>query len=341
MTSEQNDRGQWAGRPIEERQAYMAKLHVPHRAIARTAAEINRMAKRCRVEQRGYALMVLAESGNGKTHLARYFSDLHPRDDSGEISRIPIVAFSIPAQPTQKSLGSALLKALKAPKHNQGSAQDILDRAIFHLHAGSAMIVFVDNLQDIPERRRALGVMQLGNWLRELIDRCQCLIVLLGTHAATEITDSNSQLRRRVSRRITMERMDPRVGQDSAAKFYRFLDEIDKRLPLSETSELHSYERAVKIFHATFGVLDYIFQLLNEATVFAVLAGRERILDEDLSKAFQALFQDSGTGINPFAADGPQRVLTEEGEPFRNWYDPSNPTPAASSETRRPPLVKS
>lgn len=335
------DRKQWAGRSIDERHLFMSELHVPHRTFVRVFREIARMSGRSGKERRGYALFVLAESGIGKSHLARTFSNLRPRDDSGENSLIPIVTFEVPAQPTQKSLGSALLKALKAPMHNKGSAQDILDRCIHHLDSAKTRIIFLDNVQDIPERRRANGVMQVGNWIRQLIDRCVCLLVLLGTHAATEIADGNSQLRRRVPRRLTMERMDPRKDAESAAQFFRFLAEVDKLLPLAETSELHVYERAVKIFYATFGVLDYIFQLFHEALVFAVLAGRERILDEDLSKAFQALFLDSGTSINPFAANGPQRVLSEEGEPFHNWYDPSNPTPAASSETRGPSRARS
>lgn len=127
----------------------------------------------------------------------------------------------------------------------------------------------------------------------------------------------------------------------SAAHFFRLLNEIDQKLPLAELSELHTHERAVKIFYATFGVLDYIFQLLNEAVGFAVQKNREHLLDEDLSKAFEELFMDSGKGINPFSADGPRRVLTEEGEPFHNWYDRSNPTPAPSSETRRPTRAES
>lgn len=327
---EPTDRTQWANRPLAERQEYQSQLHIPHPSFVTAYREILRMSERCRMEKRGHALMVLAESGNGKTHLATVVTQLHPRDDSGEISRVPVVSLGVPAQPTYKALGSALILSFNVPRVIRGTAQEILEQGVSFLHTAQTRIVFIDNIQDIPERRKAAGVMQLGNWLRELIDRSKCLIVLLGTHAATAMTDNNAQLRRRVSRRIAMERMNPSHSKENASKYYRFLYEIDIRLPLAEHSDLAEHDRAKRIFYATFGILDFIFQLLSEAVYSAVTAQRERIIDEDLATAFRRLFQNSRDDINPFVSKLAERVLDREDEPFHNWYDPSNPNPYAA-----------
>lgn len=319
------DKEYWRGRPAEYRQRYMAEtLFIPHPAFTSAIKEIDRLARRCSNESKGKAVLVLAGSGAGKTYLSRAIHKMKPEDHSGEVSRVPVVVFSIPSSPTQRALGSALLCALKDPKYKSGSAQDLFERAIHSLREIRTEIIFIDNVHDIPERRRSSGIMQLGNWIRDLIDRSHCLVVLLGTPAAKQVIDANAQLRRRV---MTLKKMDYFAIDSPKAKgrFYRFLSELDKRMPLAERSSIYEPSIAHKIFYATYGVMDYIIQLMTEAIAFAVAGAREEIVLSDLEMAFERVFGDFSASCNTFSVSGPERPLDQEGEPFHNWFDNSNP----------------
>ena len=325
----------WRGCPLDIRQRYLSsEIFVPHPAYMRVINEIRRMAKRCKNEGKGRAILVLVGSGGGKTHLARTLTNLWPRDDSGEKSIVPVVVFDIPPSPTAKSLGSELLKALNDPKPEYGKASKLLERGVLLLDTADNLIVCIDNFHDIAVQRRDAGVMQLGDWTRDLINDSKRLVVLLGTHAARQITEANAQLRRRVAKRMEIAYFS--IDSDSTiARLRRFLHELDKGLPLAEMSNLDNPDLTKKIMWATYGIIDYIFDILCEAISFAVDDGREQIIESDLAKGFAAFFQDAGKDINPFTKGGPARPLDQPDEPFHDWYDTSNPNPRTWQEKLR------
>lgn len=315
----------WKGVPLAERQRFLAQeLSVPHPAMVRVLRELHRSVERCQRERKGRALLVLAGSGCGKSHLINTLKRQKPADHSGDVSYVPIVSFSIPSRPTQRAMGAALLRALEHPRNSTGSADEMFERVVLQVRAIKTEMIMIDNVHDIPERRSTEGIMHVGNWIRDLIDRTECLIVMLGTPAARQITNANAQLRRRVSKQMVIRYFD--IEQQSTAKiFKRFLFELDKRLPLAHSSQLDEPKIMQRMYWATAGITDYILQLVGEALSIAVESGRERIDLLDLERAFSLVFQDSAQGRNPFSEDGPRRLLDQQDEPFYNWFDKSNP----------------
>lgn len=325
MKTNHPEKSTWVGVELSVRQHYMAnKMTVPYPAIVRVLGELKRGAERCKNEHRGSAMLVLAGSGCGKSHLINLIANLSPPDHSGNVSLFPVVHFRIPSAPTQKGLGIELLRALEQPKANMGSAQDLFNRSIHYLKVAQTRIIMIDDVQDIPERRSVGGVMQVGNWIRDLIDESQCLVVLFGTPAAKQITEKNAQLKRRVPKQMVIRYFDIE-NDESVRVFSRFLREVDKRLPLAELSKLDELSLVHSIYWATGGISDYIFELLNEAVIMALKDGREHISRGDLKCAFDCMFQDAAVGVNPFSEGGPQRLLDQPNEPFHNWFDISNP----------------
>jgi hypothetical protein len=315
----------WRGRPIEIRQWHMFNgLLIPHPEFTSVVQEIVRLASRCRNEGDGRALLILGGSGQGKTYLIKVIQRMKPEDHSGIISRVPTVMFSIPSAPTARAFSSSLLHALRDPKYKTGAAADMLTRAIYLLGEIGTEIIFIDNVHDITARRSHDGIMHLGDWIRDLIDHSKCLIVLLGTPAAKAVVDANAQLRRRAAKLMKMAYFDIDTPQ-AKARFYRFLNELDKKMPLAEMSVLSEPSLAHRVFYATYGVMDYIIQLMTEAIAVAVTAGRECIVMVDLEKAFDTVFGDSANGCNPFSESGPARPLDQDGELFHNWFDKANP----------------
>jgi len=318
-------RTQWLGIPLSERLRYMAnELNVPHPSMIKVLLEMRRLVTRCKATDRGTAMLVLAGSGCGKTHLINTVKKLKPPNHTGYVSQVPVVSFSIPSKPTEKAMGVALLRAIEYPRPNIGSADELFERAVHQVRAIGTEIIMIDNVHDIPERRSEGGIMQVGNWIRNLIDRTECLIVMLGTPAAIQVTTANAQLRRRVSKRMGIRYFD--ISADNTARvFKRFLAELDKLLPLAEHSRLDEPKVMQRIYWATGGITDYIMQLVSEAVGLAVEDGREQIVLSDIESAFKLVFQDSALGLNPFSENGPSRLLDQPGEPFYNWFDTSNP----------------
>lgn len=316
----------WVNAPLEARLKHMNnEMFVPHPEMTVTMLAIKNRIKRCLQEDKGAAIFVEAPSGGGKTTLIRYFKKNMPDEVTDEETKVRVVSFSVPKVVTLKGMDTALLLALGDPKAGTGNHYDLDKRAITLLTRAGTEVIFIDNIQDIPEKRRAGGILQLGNWIRDLIDTSRRLVVLLGTKDSRTILQSNIQLMRRCPAKKVISYFN--VKDPSRLKhFARFLREIDKRLPLAELSGLGEAndQTTFQIACATGGIHDYIFQILSAALSRAVSDGRERISQEDLAGAFNETFQDLGIGLNPFLGKV-KHILDREGEPLYGLLDSGTP----------------
>lgn len=307
----------WKGAPLEKRMPFMNNgMFVPHPDMVITIRAIQHRIKRCMIEGKGAAMFIEAPSGGGKSTLVRIFKALMPNEITDEKTKVRVVAFSVPKLITLKGMDTALLAALGDPKAGSGTHYDLDKRAITLLERVGAEVIFIDNVQDIPEKRRSGGILQIGNWIRDLIDGCGRLVVLLGTQDSKEILNPNIQLKRRCAAKRTISYFSPfeKVG---LSRLKRFLHEVDQRLPLAEFSHLgdDSNKTTLQFAYATGGIQDYIFQILSAAVYQAVADGRESLSLEDLAKGYEETFQDISTGKNPFR-DEVKRLLNQEGEPL-------------------------
>jgi energy-coupling factor transporter ATP-binding protein EcfA2 len=306
-----------------------------HPGLFRLLDEVKRRFEKAKRSNSGEALLAIISTGGGKSHFIRLLRTLMPNEQTPTHAIRRVVAFNVPPRPTQESMSQELLKAIGDPAWNQKAAlEKPLDRAVRLLTGVETCVVCIDNVQDIPERRGAKGIRIVGNWIRDLWDKCTCLVLLLGTPAAKEIVWANPQLRRRSPARIEMKYFDIR-SDTGAARFKRFLHEVDEQLPLAKTSCLG--EMAARIFWATYGIPDYIFRLLGDAIEVAVASERESLVEDDLRIAFDRMMLDAGAGLNPFSTDGPKRPLDREGEPFFRWHEALNP---ATDDGPGPPVKK-
>jgi type II secretory pathway predicted ATPase ExeA len=319
----------WRGESIEIRQRHMEHdMFVFHPDLVSCLQEIKRRARRAFGSGKGLALMILSPSGGGKTHLVKLLKKLLPDEDLETVTRVRVASFSVPPAPSPASMPKACLLGMGDPTWNVGNAGKAMERLLSLLQETDTRIIIIDNVHDIPERRGKKGIQQVGNWIRDLIEKSKLLVVLLGTPAAEEIVLANPQLRRRNPAKLWMNYFD--LSGEGFARLKRFLDEVDKLLPLAELSDLKKFTK--EIYYASNGIPDYIFQILTEAVDLAVSAGRERILNEDLVGAFTLTLLDSAhRRLNPFLEGGPSRRLDQYGEPFHNWYTASNPN---SEETQ-------
>ncbi|WP_343583408.1 TniB family NTP-binding protein [Herbaspirillum sp.] len=331
------DKEAWRGRLIDERQAYLAQqLVVMHPDLKVVHDKIKELRSYCIVENKGKGLLVTANSGMGKTRLAKWFLDKYPPEHpvSGS-SNVPVIFFSSPSDPSRKQLGIALLRAIGDPIPKRGDAQEMFERAIHLIRAINTRTIFIDNIHDVPDRRGTSVVMGIGNWIRDLIEQSRSLVVLLGTPAAKEIISVNSQVLRRVeTRSIRMFEVRTTGGRKL---FHMLMGKLDQMLPMAELSGLGEPTLADAICHATYGILDYIIALM----IGAMFAARERnsecISREDLANAFEGRHGYESYKFNPFIDGGPKRSLDQFGEPFYCFFDSANPfefTPKPKAERK-------
>jgi energy-coupling factor transporter ATP-binding protein EcfA2 len=301
------------------------EMFVPHPEMAITIRAISQRMKRCLVENKGAAMFVEVPSGAGKTTLVRFFKAAMPDQISDEETKVRVVAFSVPKVITLKQMDKALLAALGDPKAGSGTHYDLDKRSISLLRTAGTELILIDNIQDIPEKRRAGGILQIGNWIRDLIDDSRRLVVLLGTQDSRAILQSNIQLMRRCPAKRAIAYFNP-LAPAGLSRLGRFLREIDERLPLAELSGLgdKGNDTTHQFAYATGGIHDYIFQILSAAVCRAVTEGREKLSTEDLAAGYEETFQELSQGINPFRGEA-KRILDQEGEPLHGLL--SAPTP--------------
>lgn len=319
----------WCGASLKERLAWFTEgLFVMFPDLVRLLRVIRNRHRDAKEAGKGIALLVIISSGGGKSHLIRLLQALMPRRSTLTQVVAPVVSFTVPARPTQDSMSQALRKAIGDPAWNSRPEEETsLERAVRLLNAVGTGIVCIDNVQDIPEHRGRRGLQVVGNWIRDLWDKSNCLILLLGTPAAKEVVWSNEQLRRRNPARVEVPYFAFKT-KDDIARFKRFLQQVDLALPLARLCGLEEY--AARIFWASYGIPDYIFGLLSDAVARAVRDGREVLTLMDLREAWQEYMLDSAlVSGNPFDEDGPKRPLDQPGEPFHNWHN------RAEAEARR------
>lgn len=321
MQKKVNPKSRWHGVALEERLQYMSKeMHVQHPMFVRALLEIKDQVCICEQLDKGAGLLVLAPSGSGKSHLSRYLKRLWPDDHEGWKSKVPVVSFTLPSVMTKRSIAVELLRSIQ-PVVGSTQGDESLESRILTLlsHIGTRVIV-IDNVHDITARRKAGGVKDIGDWIRDLIDSSRILVVLLGAPSALEIIQRNPQLRRRAARQVKMDYFKIDTSK-RFSDFQEFLKRLDAELPLALTTEVTT-DITKRIYFATNGIFDYVFSLFSRVVGIAVAAEREQWNQEDLAKGFQVMMGDSiKSSLNPFLANGPSRPLDQVGEPYHDWCD--------------------
>lgn len=309
-------RSQWRGATIETRMAWKHAF-VPHpRAVKLTRAIVQKVDL-CGWSKTGDGMLVVGETGSGKTRLVNHLLDHYRagRADLPERSVRPAIAVSIPDPCRPRELGIEILRALGDPIAGRTRVSEITYRAHQLMVDCQTRLVMIDNFHDVPELRRARGIEHICSWVRNLIEEVPALFVLLGSKQAEVVVEGNPQLRRRCAYRSPLHYFDIDTVA-GGTEFAQLIRNMESRLPLAESSALLDAPALAKIFAATGGIFSYLVKILDAAMVSAVKGARERIENQDLEVAFAEVHGDGYRSCNPFAAEFAPRILNRDGEPF-------------------------
>lgn len=315
-------KSEWRGVPAAQRWPWSNVMFIDHPDAKTVVEDTWTSILEVQRSRRSKAMLILGESGAGKTRLAENLiaqvCQAYGREDP-EKTVVPALLIEIPEGCSPRGFCVNTLQTLGDPDANRRRVN--VTRATSRLiNACEVRLIVIDNLQDIPTRRRERGIEQVGIRLRELIDQTECLWLFLGTSPATAVIDSESQLVKRTPYRKSLRYFSLSTGPSAAKRYLKLLYTMDDWLPLAETNRPLLQDMAGGLFIASEGVLDRLERLLGEASWIALSHGREQLAEQDLLRAFATVY---GTDVpNPFAKNFVTRNLKKRNEPFSHFGSP-------------------
>lgn len=216
-------------------------------------------------------LLLVGDTNNGKTMLARRFVQAHPAQDNpaGDNVLAPVILVQAPPVPDEGRFYNAILELLFAP-YRPGERVDKKQFQVMKLlRYVELKVLVIDEIHHILagnlNRQRAfLNVLKyLGNEL-------QISIVGVGTRDAFRAIQTDPQLANRFEPVVL-----PRWSPDN--DFLRLLVSFERMLPLRNPSCLHGTELSTRLFAMSEGYIGELSRVLTETAAHAVLSGRERV----------------------------------------------------------------
>ncbi|MCY1197671.1 Bacterial TniB protein [compost metagenome] len=263
--------------------------------------------------------MVLGPSGAGKTTTVReYINAAFPQVCvPGQSCRA--VHVEIPASPTQKSLATSILVGLGDPfaTAQRHPAELKMARVATLLRNLRTEVLVLDEAQHLVDYRRS-SAYDAADWLKNLMNSSEITVVLVGLKRARQLLWTNEQLRRRFSAIVELERFGWSTSEDQR-RFATLVGSIGRILPVP-TVDLTEGDMLHRLYHASFGLMDYLIKSLDRA-VWTVRSGQARGIDRAvLARAFRdEVWADVPPNRNPFAEEFTFTPLIGIHEPFENF----------------------
>lgn len=222
-------------------------------------------------------LLLFGPTNNGKTKIIRRFIQLNPPHDQGEYRLTPVVMVEMSPQPGLARLYMAILEAIGAP-YRKTARGDVLEALTVELlRKVHTRILIIDEVQNLLACN-ASQQRQVLNQLKFLGNQLKIPLVGVGTEEAWSAIKSDAQL---------ANRFDPfplpvwSKGDD----LLQLLMSFGQTLPLRKPSDLADERIAAQVLARTDGTIGEITRLMEQAAIYAIESGTERIGLDTISLA--------------------------------------------------------
>ena len=244
-------------------------------------------------------LLIMGESNNGKTTLAKRFVSQHPAylesaidDQFGtpiEIIVRPVIMAQCPHMPHERTLYYNILDQLNLPYRKSTRPEYLKQTVINAMIDMKVKILILDEIHFLldgsPIKQR-----EFLNLIRYISNQAQVSIVALGTDEASFAIKAERQLDTRFDK-ITIPRWNCDVN------FQRLLATIERFLPFDEPSSLSSKVISLEIHRRSFGILGEVIKVIRLATMKAIEKGESKLtLDMLKSLEYKSPFE-TGLGV--------------------------------------------
>ncbi|MEQ1661877.1 MAG: TniB family NTP-binding protein [Thiobacillus sp.] len=265
-------------------------------------------------------VFIIGESGSGKTTFLESILERYPFYERVECTVRPAVMAKVPSAPSIKFIARRILAALGDPlAYAPRRDNDELTKGIVTLlKECRTQVLLLDEVNNFLQKKgRHDSVLDLSNWIKEIVDLSGVLIVLSALPIGEAITQSNEQLRRRFSAPLYLELVKKNRKETNLTNFRGVLKDVDEKLPTLRRSNLHEKDLSLRLFYATDGLIGLLMKLLRRAIRIAHKRNAPQLDLAILEEAFMAEIWTNGEGpLNPFNQQFIRRRLDHVGEPY-------------------------
>lgn len=291
-----------------------------YRRFVEAVDEISRVHRRGVLLKVSDSLQIVGQTGSGKTSLVKWYEEQFPRTQQDGVWRIRVLRLETPECPTVKSLAEAILVALGDPWAHKGTATEKTERIKHLCQKCGVELLVIDEIQHFIEGNRHAELMRVTDWLKTLINHLCIPVVLVGLPRAIAVTRSNPQLRRRFAAPYYLAPFEFATAEQQR-EFRGLLKAFGQDLKKGSV-KIWAPEEAIRFFHATCGLIDYVVKLVDDAVSRGGSGADGAITREDFAAAFaRVVWRDAPERLNPFNPKAQLRPLTRSGEPFEMLDD--------------------
>lgn len=232
-------------------------------------------------------LLLVGESGNGKTTIIERFRELHPvvAQPGGE-PLMSVVVMGMPSEPVETRFWTELLLALKIAHRDSDPVQRKKNQAHSILTYVRCRMLVIDEIHNIlyghaRQQRHFLGV------LKNLSNDLRLPIVTVGTRDAIRALHTDTQL---------SSRFEPfgLPRWQLNAEFLRLLTSYERLIPLAKPSNLIGRELAMKLHNMSGGTIGGLSRILKRAAIQAIRDHSEQITLKGLDQINWVKLSDYG-----------------------------------------------
>lgn len=224
-------------------------------------------------------LLIMGESNNGKTTIAKRFLEKNPpylevhqepvTNHVYEIVVRPVIMVQCPHIPHEKSLYYGILEQLNLPYRKTTRAEYLKQIVIKAFVEMKVKVLILDEIHHIlsgsPAKQR-----EFLNLIKYISNEAKISIVALGTNEASYALKAEKQLDTRFDKLII-----PRWKNDD--DFLKLLATIERIIDLEKESDLTEPALSNEIHSLSYGILGEVIKIVKKAAILSLESGENKI----------------------------------------------------------------
>lgn len=319
----------------EKRSIQVGQVFVPSEFLQEIINDIKQsrfLAKEVGYDEQPDSILIVGESGVGKTELLKRYVSQFPRyvrtnQDGIPCDIVPIVSVSLPDDASGRAAPVEILKALGGEADKPKGTRAELNRRFCNRAKDSKVeLIVIDEFHHAFSNITSVQLKNAADWIKNLINKTGIPVVLMGLPICLEILQRHPELRNRFSIVHQIERF----SLADIKKWRVFLKKLDQSLGFKYLTGLDEPDLALRLLALSGGLLTVLMKkVIRPAARMAIDNGEEYISIENMlsvsCKRLNMQMRDNPLSKEHFSQeDVLARIYGNEKELKKRWTPTSN-----------------
>lgn len=275
----------------EERSIQIGQVFVPSESLQEIINDIKEsrtLAKEVGYDEQPDSILIVGESGVGKTELLKRYVTQFPRyaatnQEDIPCDIVPIVSVSLPDDASGRAAPVEILKALGGEADQPKGTRAELNRRFCNRAKDSKVeLIVIDEFHHAFSNITSVQLKSAADWIKNLINKTGVPVVLMGLPICLEILQRHPELRNRFSIVHHIERF----SLADINKWRVFLKKLDRGLGFKFLTGLDEPELALRLLALSGGLLTVLMKkIIRPAARMALDDGEEYVAVEKMLSA--------------------------------------------------------